>query len=249
MRSILTILFITFTTVLSAQHSQTRQINDYKGISVSSSIIVEYIFSDKNQIVVTCHNKDHLDLLVTEVKNNTLVIGYKSNSNIRTKTPNTVTVYSNSNLEKASVSSSAKLTFATPIKTQSFVLNVNSSGKIVTNTIKADQITIAANSSGKVETNIHSKNLKINASSSSITQVTGESDNVAVNMSSAAKINLDKLIIKDLEVNGSSSATLNFNTAASINSNLSSSARVNYYKLPKNVIANKTSSNGKMSSR
>lgn len=242
MKNLLTILVIASAFVAQAQHKQTRQLDAHKGISASSSLKVEYIKSNKNEIVLECEKDDHLDLIMTTVKNGVLEIQYKPNSKIRTTKGNRVTVYSNYKLESAKASASADLIIKDPIKADVFTLTASSSADIITNDIQANKINIVANSSADIHSKINATTIEINASSSADAVLTGSAKNVSVNMSSSADLDLQGLKIDNLSVNGSSSADLVFDTATNLDSNLSSSASVLYKKTPTNINSNKRSS-------
>lgn len=244
MKRLITILFVCFIASAQAQYKETRQLGAHNRISVATGINVEYINSNRNEIVVDCEKQEYLDLLLTEVKQGTLEIKYKSNSSVRTKKANTVTVYSSETLDNVKVSSSGQLTLKDDINTSSIQLIAASSGKLITKQIKASKIKIIVNSSGKIETAINTKNLDIIASSSGKATVSGTATKTSVEMSSSANIDLDKLKINELDINGSSSAKLSFNTASTFSASLSSSSKVYYSKVPERIVKNKTSSGG-----
>jgi len=123
---------------------------------------------------------------------------------------------------------------------------VSSSGRLTTNEITANKIDIDVSSSGKLEAKVNTKDLDIDASSSSKTIVSGIADKASVDMSSSANIDLLNLKINDLEIDGSSSSKVAFNTASSLSASLSSSAKATYVKEPQKITKNKTSSSGKL---
>lgn len=242
MKKLLTLLFIATAIVAQAQYKETRKINAHTGIAVSGGLEVTYVHSNKNEVVIEAENEDHLSLILTDVKNNTLEIRYKANTKIKTKTPNKVIVYSNYTLQNAKVSSSADLTLKDAISTTSFVLTASSAGDLKTNTITANDIIVEANSSADIDTKVIAKNLKINASSASDIDITGNAENVTTNMSSSSDVNLEHLKIENLSIDGSSASSLIFHTAATLESNLSSAASASYKVQPAKIVNNKVSS-------
>lgn len=242
MKKLLTLLFIASTLIVQAQHKQTRQLDAHKGISVSTNVHVKYIKSNKNEIILDCEKDEHLDLLLTDVKNGILEIRYKPNSKIKTKKSNKVTIYSSYNLKSAKASASADLTINDPIQADDFTIVASSSNDIVTNTIQANKITTQVSSSADIHSTVHTTTVNINASISADTIISGSAKHVIANMSSSADIDLQSLKIENLTINGSSSADLIFDTATNLDSNLFSSASV-YYKIkPSNITNNKRSS-------
>jgi hypothetical protein len=247
MKKLLTLLFVCTTVITQAQYKETRNISNHQSISVATSIQVEYIHSNKNEVIVECQNQEHVPLLLTEVKNGVLEIKYKPNTTIRAKSPNTVKVYSNAKLKSAKVSSSGKLTLRDAIKTSNFEFSASSSGKIYTNNIEADKIVVNVQSSAKVDLLVVTESLEVNASSSSDALIKGKTAKMHVNMSSSADVDLRSLTIKSLYVDGSSSAKLLFNTANYLENRLSSSAKVRYHAIPNQIPVNHLSSGAKFS--
>lgn len=232
-----------------AQFKTTRKLASHKSITAATGILVEYIRSNKNEIVIETEKKEFLDLISTDVKNGNLAIQYKPNSKINSKKVSTVKVYSNSILEEAKASSSASLILIDPITTRSIKLDAHASGNLTTNEIKASVIKISCSSSAKLNTTIDAQQLTINASSSSKVNSSGKADNVNVNMSSSSTTNLENLDIKNLTINGSSSSKLVFYTANTLSSTLSSSAQANYTKAPNEITKNTMSSSGRLSQK
>lgn len=245
MNKIITLILLLVFASAQAQYQETRKIGKHQYISVAQAIEVEYIHSDRNEVIVECENKAHFDLLVTDVKNGNLNIQYKPNSSVSTKKANKVIVYSNSILEKAEATSSGKLTLKDAFTTSSFKLDASSAGRIFTNTIKANKIEIDVSSSAKIETMINTGKVEIDASSLGFVNITGKAENVEADMSSSANIDLSKLTIGTLAVDGSSLASLTFYTATTLTNKLSSSAKVYYTKIPGSIPENRLSSGGK----
>ncbi len=68
MKRILTIAFISFLYVAQAQERETRKITAPDGISSATSLRVDYIHSNRNEVVVEADNPEHLSLIETTVK-------------------------------------------------------------------------------------------------------------------------------------------------------------------------------------
>lgn len=248
MKKIITLpFFVCFIfNIAQAQFRENRKVEKHHSISVSSSIQVEYIHSNKNEIVVETGQQEHLSLLTTTVRNGKLEIKYKPNTSIKTKSPSKVTVYTTYTLQDVNVNSSASLSIPNPFQTDSFTATVTSSGKLSAENIKANSIKIVVNSSGKISQKINTENLDINATSSGKLTVKGEANKVSVNMSSSANIDLSHTVIRDLLCEGSSSAKLHIQTSRTLHSDLSSSAVIYYAVEPSRILQNRTSSGGKL---
>ena len=100
MKKLITVILVCLlSSNLKAQHTETRKIVSHQGISVATNLNVAYIESNKNEIIVDCENKNHINLILTEVKNGILTIQYKPNTKINSRNQNKITVYSNSKLK------------------------------------------------------------------------------------------------------------------------------------------------------
>lgn len=244
MKKLATLILICCYVVAQGQHKETRKIETHTAIAVSTGIDVIYIQSNKNEAIIECENKNHIDLLLTTVKAGTLEIRYRPNSSVSSKKPTKVTVYANGPLSSAKVSASGTLTLNNALKASTFKLEASSSGKIITQQIEAAKITIEASSSGKIKTDLQAVNVAIEASSASAIQIAGKADNIRVAMSSSATVDLPQMEIGALVIEGSSLSSLTFYTAASLKNKLSSSAKVYFTKAPIRITQNILSSGG-----
>ena len=247
MKRILTLILVCCTLITQAQHKETRKIAQLKSVSVSSAIQVEYVHSNKNEVVVECQNEDHLALLLTEVKNGLLEIKYKPNTRIKTNGYNKVIVYSDSKLIGAKATTSGRMRIVSPIHSPEFFIDVNSAAKIEINELTSEKVVVNAQTSGTVKAEINSTTLDVNTSSSSGVILTGKTNKANVNMSSSSDIDFNTLNIDSLSIVGSSSAKLFFNTVNNLENRLSSSAKVVYQKRPNQIRVNQISSGAKLS--
>lgn len=186
------------------------------------------------------------DLLITQIETNKLTIRFKPNSRVKTKSLSKITILSSYPLEEAKVSSSATLNIKDPIQATTFELEASSSGRLLVNQIKANKIDLDVSSSGKIEVSLITNKLEIEASSSGKAIISGNAEDVSIDMSSSSNINLNDTQIKNLEIDGSTSAKAYINTVVNLRSDLSTSAKVFYNKTPTNIIKNKTSTSGKL---
>ena len=249
MKNLLTIALIIATASAQAQFKTTRKVSAHSSIVAATGIVVEYINSNKNELIIETEKKEFIELISTDVKNGQLEIRYKPNSKINSKKASTVKVYSNSVLQEAKASSSATLILKDPINTRSIKLDAHASGSLATNEIQASIVKIACSSSAKMNTTVDANQLTINVSSSSKVTGAGKAENVNVNMSSSSTTNLENLNIDNLTINGSSSSKLFFYTANTLSSALSSSAQVYYTKAPNKITKNIMSSSGRLSQK
>lgn len=241
MNKLLAIAFMLSSICVQAQHKETRKIGALKGIAVSSSIEATYIHSDRNEVVVEVEDAEHLKKLETVVENGVLVIGYRSNSNIRTRRSNRVAVYTSSTLQKVKVTSSASLRVEAPLKTSKILMEVNSSGKLYAADITAEYATIDASSSGRLDAKIAVDALTIDASSSAKINLLGSAGSATVDISSSAQVNAEGLKVKNAVVDASSSAQATLQVTDKLVADASSSGKINYIGKPANLQTDKSS--------
>ena len=247
MKNLIALLCIaSFIFPIYGQHKEVRKLSSHQSISVATSLDVLYIPSNRNEIVLDCANRDHLQLILTDVKDGNLQIQYKPNSSVKSSKQNKVIIYSNYKVHTVKVSSSSKLRLESEINANTVNITTNSSGKFYADRIKANTINLDLSSSGQLEAAIATKTLNIAASSSGKGILKGEAVSANVNMSSSAKLDLDNVTISSLSCDGSSSARLQINTAKTLKSKLSSSATLSYSKEPAKIVENKTSSSGRL---
>lgn len=228
--------------LVNAQHTETRKIASIKGISVSSAIEATYVKSSRNEVVVEVEDPAHLKKLETVVENGTLVIKYKSNSSVRTRGTNRVTVYtSSSSLEKLKVTSSASLRVDPSIKTPKILIEISSSGKLYAAKLTTDQATIDASSSGQLNANITATSLTIDASSSAKINLLGSANSATIAISSSAQADLSAIEVKQAVVEVSSSAKATVNVKDKLVADASSSGKIIYIGTPRSLTTDKSS--------
>lgn len=247
MKNIVFILLLaSWSLTLQAQHKEVRKLHAHQGVSVATNLDVLYVLSNRNEIVLDCENKEHLNMIDTEVKNGVLRIQYKPNTKINSSRKNKVIVYSNSKLQSLKVTSNSNLKVEAPVEGNTINISASSSGKLFANKIKANTINVDLSSSAQLEASVSTANLNVNASSAGKMSLAGEAAVANIDMSSSARLDMDKLAIKDLVCKGSSSAKLDISTANTLKSNLSSSAKISYATQPTQILENKTSSSGRL---
>ncbi len=242
MKRILTIAFISFLYVAQAQERETRKIPAPDGISSATSLRVDYIHSNRNEVIVEADNPEHLSLIETTVKNGTLYVQYKRNSSIRNARNNRVTVYSSKIPTRFSASSSSSIYTDETIKANKISVDVSSSAKISLKKIIADDINLSTSSSSKLTTDVSSKNLQVSASSSSKQEIAGSASNLNLNTNSSASVDMSRFSTTNAQVQANSSANVTLSVKENLQGNVSTSARIALKNQPKNVQVDKSTS-------
>ena len=242
MKRILTIAFISFLYVAQAQERETRKITAPDAISSATSLRVDYIHSNRNEVVVEADNPEHLPLIETTVKNGTLYVQYKRNTQIRNARNNRVTVYSSKIPTRFSASSSSSIHTDETIKANKISVDVSSSASISLKKLIADDISLSTSSSSKLTTEVSSKNLQVAASSSSKQEIAGRASNLNLNTNSSASVDMSRFTTTNAQVQANSSANVTLSVKENLQGNVSTSARIALKNQPKNVQVDKSTS-------
>ncbi|OYD42481.1 head GIN domain-containing protein [Sphingobacterium cellulitidis] len=241
MKITLSMLMLAFITMAHAQHKESRKIGSFSEISVSAGIQVKFIKSSKNEVLVDVSKQEYLSKIETVVNSRDLQIRVKRGSQINSRTPIKVTVYSNSMVRTISVSSAASLEILDPISVNNFRADLSSSGSLVTGKIEAQSSEINLSSTGKMRGELKTEELQVSASSAGNLTLSGIAKNSEFDLSSNGKGNLENFKTGDLEVNASSGGSLIIGVSNSITANVSSAGKVEYIGNPKTKDINKSS--------
>jgi len=242
MKRILTIAFISFLYVAQAQERETRKIAAPDGISSANSLRVDYIHSNRNEVVVEADNPEHLSLIETTVKNGTLYVQYKRNSSIRNARNNRVIVYSSKIPSRFSASSSSSIYTDEIIKSNKITVDASSSASVSLKKIVADDISLATSSSSKLTTEVTSKNLQVSASSSSRQNISGNASNLNLNTNSSASVDMSRFTTTNAQIQANSSANVTLSVKENLQGKVSTSAKIVLKNQPKNVQVDKSTS-------
>ena len=242
MKRILTIAFISFLYVAQAQERETRKIAAPDGISSANSLRVDYIHSNRNEVVVEADNPEHLSLIETTVKNGTLYVQYKRNSSIRNARNNRVIVYSSKIPSRFSASSSSSIYTDEIIKSNKITVDASSSASVSLKKIVADDISLATSSSSKLTTEVTSKNLQVSASSSSRQNISGNASNLNLNTNSSASVDMSRFTTTNAQIQANSSANVTLSVKENLLGKVSTSAKIVLKNQPKNVQVDKSTS-------
>lgn len=242
MKRILTIAFISFLYVAQAQEREIRKISAPDGISAATSLRVDYIHSNRNEVVVEADNAEHLSLIETNVKNGILHVQYKRNSQIRNARNNRVTVYSSKIPTSFSASSSGSIYSNETIKASKIAVNVSSSARISLKKLIADDIALSTSSSSRLTAEVSAKNLTVNSTSSSKQEIAGSATNLDLNTNSSASVDMASFTTSNAEVNASTSSGVTLSVKDNLRGKVSTSAKISLKNQPRNVQVDKSTS-------
>ncbi|MFT6335208.1 MAG: hypothetical protein ACI86M_000085 [Saprospiraceae bacterium] len=199
-----TLLFVLFISI--SINAQTRQIGNFTGIKVSSSVSVKLVKADYPKIEYKMIKGDE-SALITEIKGSNLIVKIKSNFLGSNNTQAKVIVYY-TELNDISVSAGASLKSDNPIRTQNMDIDV-SSGSSADVEVIAQSVDLDASTAANVKLEGSAKKAKYDASSgSTINAKMMICDYVDADVSSGAKIKAH--VNKKLNADASSGGSIRY---------------------------------------
>ncbi len=234
MRTLLTLAFIGFCSLVFAQKSETRALASKPiGISVSTGIQATLIKSNKNEVVLQAASSGQLNRMEAKIDHGVLVVRIKRNSNFQNSKSLKATIYINSNLESIDLSSAASLAIKEPWTLQHLAINLSSAASLKSDILTANKINLDLSSSASFTGALKAKELSIDASSASSVQISGSCTLLNIDANSSANINLAKLSAKTVVANARSAAKIQTHVTESLNADASTGANIQYTGQPK----------------
>ncbi len=226
MRYFSTFILLFSTLLITAQDSGEKDLESFRGVSVSSSVEATLVKGDKNHIYVEVKNVDLGDIKV-EIDDGVLYVGKKNNKgwNINWgsgKRIKTVITYTDE-LSYLSVSSSADL--------------------IVEDVVYSDKLKIRVSSSGDMNVEVDAQALDIDVSNSADLNIKGKAYKAQIDASNSADLNGKKLVVDEVKVTARNSADVYIHAKSKLKARANNSADIVYYGNPTNV-DNSSSSGG-----
>ncbi len=186
--------------------TENRSVDNFTGISTSSSIDVEVSIGEKNDVRIEADD-NILPFVKTTVNDGVLKIGYKNNTS----------------LNNAHVKVFVTIPYLKYIHTSSSA-NIN-----VLGIIKHDgKIRFEASSSSEIKAAVDAPEVSADASSSSTINLSGKTQKCDVEVSSSADINAQNLLSENTHAKANSSGTANVHASVSLDAKASSSGDINY---------------------
>lgn len=185
----------------------TREISNFDRISVSSSVKVELIKADAPKLEYKMTSGSD-EKLITEVKNNRLIIKIKNgmfNRNNNTKANVKVYYTSLSGIELSAGSA------------------VKSSG-----TIKSDKLIVDASSGARADLDVEAAAVGVEASSGSKVSIDGSAEKGKFEVSSGANINASNLICEKVKAEASSGGQIRAHVDKELTAEASSGGTIRY---------------------
>jgi hypothetical protein len=203
--------------------SEDRQVQGVRGVALTTTGDLTIAVGNQESLRIEAED-NLLPYLETQVRNGTLTIGTRPNTNLRSTRP---------------------IRYALTVKSLESLV-ISSSGNIVAPVLQADRFTATISSSGDMRLDgLNANNLQVVISSSGDLEINGgEVKQQSITISSSGQYKAGSVRSQTAEVRLSSSGNATIWVTGSLNAQLSSSGNVNYYGRP--AITQRMSSSGKL---
>jgi hypothetical protein len=200
--------------------TEKRNINNLRGITVSSGIDV--YFKQGDDVSVTVEADDNLlEYILTDVRDGVLH------------------VYTEENIRDAE----RKRVYVTMPEVN--LLKTTSAGDIIGESpVKTRKIELASSSAGDIKLNLFADEIEVNISSSGDMLLSGECNTLIAHMNSAGDLNAYDLKTKEANVSVSSAGDADINVSERLTARASSAGDINYMGNPKYIDAHSSSAGG-----
>lgn len=204
--------------------TETRNVANFKGISVSNALDVEVEQGDTFEVIVEAD--DNLQqLITTSVDNGILVIGTEINNfkNVEAK----------------------RIKVRMPIISS---LEASSSSSIKSiNTLKTEKLLVDASSTGEINIEVEVDDLTCNSSSAGSIDIKGKALKFKTDSSSGGEIDADSLLANDITADASSGGSMSVHPILTLNANASSGGSITYNYVPRDNLTQNADSGGSIS--
>lgn len=197
-----------------------RKTDSFTGLKVSSGIDV-YLKQGNNETVSVEADENLHEYILTEVRGGVL------------------NVYSEYNIRGAE----RKRVYVT--MKEVIAVKTTSAGDVLGETpIISDRLELSASSAGDIKLEVHAKNTNIDISSSGNITISGDTDMLRADLSSAGDLNAFDLKAREADVSVSSAGDADVSVSERITARASSAGDINYRGDPKYVDAHSSSAGG-----
>ena len=206
-----------------ATDRETRNLDSFSGISVSSGVDAKLIKGNTNEIQITVKGIE-LERIKTQIKNDVLVVSVKNKrswfSRWNKKDIDVVITYSD-DLDRIAASSGS---------------NLYSDHTLVTEDLEID-----ASSGAHIDVEVDAQDVDIDISSGSVVDLRGTGSSVYVDSSSGSSLRAYDLVTDRLNTEGSSGSSVQITVLNNLKVDVSSGASVQYRGNPENKDIDKSS--------
>ena len=208
---------------LTAQDSETRQVESFDGVKVSSGIEAELIQGRTNKVEISASGID-LDKITTEVKKGVLKVGIDQNW------------WNSWSSKRKKVK--AKITYSSELSS----LAAGSGSSVWSDeVIQSNELDLDVSSGASMEVEIEVRDASIDISSGASLNVSGSAGSTEIDMSSGSSLNGYGLQTGSVDIDGSSGSSARIHVTDNLVADVSSGATVKYKGNPSNKNIDKSS--------
>ncbi|MBR3567983.1 MAG: DUF2807 domain-containing protein [Salinivirgaceae bacterium] len=200
-----------------------RHIDNYTGIDAGQGIKVNVVAGFSDSLTVSAP-ADIIDRIVTEVKNETLIIRWDKKANIKSPRRIEVTV---------------PMCAVNQIK-------ASSGATVITDTVKGNELKFSVSSGAQINTMVEAQSVTAESSSGASLKIIGKAESANYDVSSGASITADKLQAANVTAEASSGAGMTVNAGSQLEAKAHSGARIRYSGSP-NMVNVESGSGGSIS--
>lgn len=200
-----------------------RHIDKYTSIDAGQGIKVNVVAGFSDSLTVTAP-ADIIDRIVTEVKNETLIIRWDRKTNIKSPRRIEVTV---------------PMCAVNQIK-------ASSGATVITDTIKGNNLKFNVSSGAQINTMVEAQSVTAESNSGANIKIIGTAGSANYDASSGASITADKLQVANVTAEASSGAGMTVNAGSQLEAKAHSGARIRYSGQP-NMVNVESGSGGSIS--
>lgn len=217
-------LFLISVTTINAQETETRNLESFTGIHVSSGIDATLVAGNSNKVEITASGIE-LDKVVTKVSGDRLKVGFDQKNNWK---------FWNNKKRKVEVT-------ITYNSTLDFVSSTSGASVHANNTISSKNLKLNTSSGANMDISIEANKVNIDVSSGSRMDVSGNAKYVGIDISSGASLDASGLESAEVNVDGNSGSSAKVFATNKLTVDVNSGASVRYKGNPGNTDFDKNS--------
>ena len=213
---------------------ETRNVGQFTGIQASAGIKVNFTQA-KNQKVTVETDPGMAQYIFTDVENGILKVYIKAKNKGNLRIRKALVTIEAPRLNKITTSSGASFATLNTIQEDNFEVAASSGSSLNAELNAKNSVNADINSGANLKIDVNSKYLVVTANSGSSSVFTGKADSASFDVSSAATVNAQNTIVKNVQASASSAGNVKVNSSESISTNTSSGGSVKFAGAPKNI--------------
>ena len=231
--------------------NEDRGVSDFNAIEIKDKIEVVLVQGNDQSVAVET-DENLQEAIITEVKNNTLVIRIskriikkkvlavyitidESIEEITTKSRASITADGPFNFDNITINAEGDSKITMDIKSKKFILN-NKESANVEMTVNTENSTINANNRGRTKINLTANTAELLTQGSSTTELIGECEDMLITAENKSNVKASKLECNTIIANASDAADVHINAKESLTVSAINTSEVYIFNNPKITI-------------